>query len=259
MSESTNNLINIPDLPPSVDNAVQNLTDKPTRSIGTSLADLWDLVFGPISYLSEKSRIKYAHNLELFRKRLESSIEQIPPEKVAEPSVQTTAQALENAKYCVGEDDLREMFVSLISNSMNSDFSEQVHPSYSEIIKQMSGLDAKIIRLFKYQKAFPVCQYCLNLSGNAYSNTPLPEHIFLECPDADIMLSSQALSSLSRFGLVSISYISTVTDPNAYDKFTQHPFYEDIKTNFPFEVTIKKGAVIITPLGRSFVEVCIPN
>lgn len=35
MSKQSNSLINIPDLPPSIDNAIKNVTDKPSLSIGT--------------------------------------------------------------------------------------------------------------------------------------------------------------------------------------------------------------------------------
>lgn len=100
-NKTINTLFNA-ELPPSADTALKNLTDKPTLSMGTTFADLWDLVFGGISYLSEKKKIEYAHKLDLYRKELEDSIKQIPPEKVTEPSIQIAAQALENSKYCVG-------------------------------------------------------------------------------------------------------------------------------------------------------------
>lgn len=246
-------------LPDSVDNAIKNATDKPTQNIGNTLADLWYIVFGGISYKAEQKKIKYDFLLEQYREELNTSVSNIPPEKRTEPSIQVTAQALDNSKYCIEQEELREMFVSLISNSMNSDFAKQVHPSFAEIIKQMSVLDAKIIKLFKSNNILPVCQYCVKISGNTLGSTPLPEHIFLDFPEADIMLCSQALSSLSRFGIISISYTSKLTDPTAYDKFAQHPFYKEIKDFFPVEITIQKGMVSLSPLGRSFVNVCIPD
>lgn len=246
-------------LPDSVDNAIKNATGKPTQNIGNTLADLWYIVFGGISYKAEQKKIKYDFLLEQYREELTTSVSNIPPEKRIEPSIQVTAQALDNSKYCIEEEKLREMFVSLIRNSMNSDFAEQVHPSFAEIIKQMSVLDAKIIRLFKNKIAFPVCQYCLHFSDDEFRSTPIPEHIFLELSDVDFTLCSQSLSSLARLGIISIAYGSAVTEPNAYDKFLQHPFYEQIKNEIPVEITLKKGSIMLTPLGRSFVNVCIPD
>lgn len=262
-NKTINTLLNA-ELPSSADNALKNLTDKPTLSIGTTFSDLWDLVFGGISYLSEKKRIEYAHKLELYRSELEKSIEQIPPEKKTEPSIQIAAQALENSKYCVNEDELRQMFTALISNSMNTDFSQDIHPSFAEIIKQMSVLDAKIIQLFRKEGTIviglPVCQFCFNM-GDPSSFSPLPEHIFLELPDVDFQLCSRSLSSLSRLGIVSISYTSRLTAPNTYEKFLTHPFYQELKEHLPEPITlsITKGSVGLTPLGQSFIRVCVPN
>lgn len=41
MSDKNSSLINLPDLPDSIDTAVKNLTDKPTQGVGQTLADMW--------------------------------------------------------------------------------------------------------------------------------------------------------------------------------------------------------------------------
>lgn len=261
MSETTNNLINLPDLPDSVDNALQNLTDKPCLSVGTTFSDLWDLVFGPISYLSEKRRIKYAHNLELFRKQLESSIDQIPSEKAVEPSIQTTAQALENSKYCIDEKNLREMFIALISNSMNSDYQKDIHPSFAEILKQMSPLDAEILKDFKGSGSdgLPICQYNLD-EGVELGTTTLLENVFLNHPSSSLSECSLALSSLTRLGLLTITYDSYLLPGNIYSAFEEHSQFIAFREEFPNQqVYVKGGRVFLTPLGHSFVRTCIPD
>lgn len=45
MSDTHISLIDVPDLPQSIDNAIKNTTDKPTLAVGTTFADLWYLVF----------------------------------------------------------------------------------------------------------------------------------------------------------------------------------------------------------------------
>lgn len=40
MSDKNSSLINLPDLPDSIDTAVKNLTDKPTQGVGQTLADV---------------------------------------------------------------------------------------------------------------------------------------------------------------------------------------------------------------------------
>lgn len=258
--KTVNTLINA-ELPPSVDNAVKNLTDKPSLAIGTTFSDIWYLVFGGFSYLAEKKKITYAHKLDIFRKELDDSIQQIPPEKLIEPSIQVTAQALENSKYCIESEELRKMFTALISNSMNADFSKDVHPSFAEVLKQMSPVDAVIIRIFKGSSVigFPICQYRLR---NNSSFKILLDNVFLEPPNAYLPDNSLSISSLSRLGLLETSYEQYIVEENndPYIPFDNHPWHRFLQEKFPNQtVDVRKGLVRLTPLGRSFTQVCVPD
>ena len=260
------NIIN--NIPNSIDNAIYNLTDKLTQSMGQTFSDIWNLVFGRSHFTYEKKKIKYEHDLEQYRQEISSSVANIPPENRIEPSVQIVAQALNNSRYCIEEKELREMFVALITKSMNSEYSNRVHPSFSSIINQMSVLDAKILQLFRKAEternlaSFPICQYYFILNEkNPLERTTVPEHIFLDMPNTDIILCSQSLSSLERFGIVSLSYNTIINTPNIYDKFLDTSFYCELKASFPPDIKfgISKGAAILTPLGRSFVNICVPT
>lgn len=259
-NKTVNTLLNA-ELPPSVDNALNNLTDKPSLAIGTTFSDLWYLVFGGVSHLAEKKKIAYAHKLELFRKELDDSIQQIPPDKKIEPSTQVIAQALENSKYCIESDELRKMFTALISNSMNADFSKDVHPSFAEILKQMSPLDAVIIKIFKDSPVigFPLCQYVLY---NDASFKILLDNVFLEHPNTYPPDNSLSISSLSRLGLLETSYGQYIVEDNddLYITFKNHPWHKFLQEKLPDQtVDIRKGVVRLTPLGRSFTQVCVPD
>ena len=121
MSKDTTNNFSVlnADLPESVDNALKNLTDLPSKNVGQTLSDCWFLVFGGISQLAEKRKLKYAKDLEEFKQSLSSKITSIPKENRVEANTQIVMPALENAKYCVEEPSLREMFANLISSSLD--------------------------------------------------------------------------------------------------------------------------------------------
>lgn len=226
-----------------------SITTKATKTIATR----------KIHVRSEKNRIEDCYNIEQYRKAIESCAASIPPEKFVEPSLHITGQALENSIYCIGEEELRKMFISLITNSMNKDYMNDIHPSFSEIIKQMSVLDARIISLFRDNlPGFPVCQYCVMIPGVNSPNT-IPEHIFLELPNENIFHVSMSMTSLSRLGLISISYFQYLHDQTCYQKFYEHASYKGLKDSWPGEIKIQKGIVSLTPLGRSFYRVCIPH
>lgn len=124
-------------------NSAKNITDKPTQNIGTTLADIWYLVFGSISQAAEKRKLKYSYALQEFEDELKEKISKIPKDKLIEPDMQLVAKALEELKYCMDKEELRHMFSSLISSSMNTNF--YVSPIFINIISSLSPIDAKII------------------------------------------------------------------------------------------------------------------
>lgn len=144
MSEDKKSLIDL--VPDSVDNAVKNITDKPTQNMGTTFADIWYLVFGGISQAAEKRKLKYSYDLQKMEEELKEDISKIPQNKLVEPDIQVIAQALESAKYCVEKKELRKMYVNLISSSLNNDTNNYVHPSFPNIIKQISPEDALLLK-----------------------------------------------------------------------------------------------------------------
>lgn len=134
------------EIPKSIDNAITNLTDKPTLSIGATLSDIWFLVFGGIGAEAEKRKLKYAHSLQEFKSELESKIEDIPQDRRIEADVRIVAPALEASKYCVGNEEIRAYFINLITASMNKDTYNKVHPSYVDVVKQLTTLEAHILK-----------------------------------------------------------------------------------------------------------------
>lgn len=252
----------IPEIPDDLKNQIyQDSIQNPLQSVSKTFSDVWFLVFGGISHIADKRKIKYSHNLECYQQELSNEINKIPKDKLIEPDIQVTVQALENSKYCIESEELRKMFVNLISKSINADFSDFIHPSFSEIIKQMSSLDAKIIALFKDGSVpgLPVCQYQLPISGSI-SSTTLLEHIFLEIPHKDTFALSVSLESLSRLGLLTISYSEYLHDQTQYEKFLTHTSYKNLSTYWPAgKIHIKKGIIKLSSLGRSFVKVCVPD
>lgn len=139
-----NNLV----IPDSIDNAAKNLSDKPTSAIGQTIADLWQLTLGGrIALAAEKQKLKYAHDLEEYRRTLESKVSTIPEDKQIIAPIQIAAQALDDSKYCVETEELRNLFANLIARSMHADYSGKLHPSFSKIAQQLSPLDAKMLEL----------------------------------------------------------------------------------------------------------------
>ena len=227
MSDKNSSFIDFPDLPASVDNAVKNLTDKPTQGIGQTFADAWYLVFGGITQAADKRRMKYAHDLELYKQELSRAISSIPEEKRIEPNIQTTAQALENSKYCIESEELRKMFVNLISNSMDNRYIQNVHPSFAEIIKQMSPTDARILKTLRPKSILPLVDYVLENSQNHDYETALSTVYISSLSDVSLENASFSISSLERLGIITINKNSFIPNESIYIPYEETTYYKD--------------------------------
>lgn len=164
MSEHKN-LINI--IPDSVDNALKNISNDTAHAIGQTLSDCWFLVFGGLSQLANKRKIKYANELEQFRQSLEAKISSIPVENQMEPDMQLVMPAFENAKYCLDQKILQEMFANLISASSDDRRNPFVHPIFAEILKTLTPLDAQNLMLIQQHYHLPICDILSMSSENA--------------------------------------------------------------------------------------------
>lgn len=148
MSDKSKNNIGLinAEMPECVDKALTNLTEQPTKVIGITVSDIWFLVFGGVGHLAEKRKLRYALELENYNRELHEKMEAIPNEKRVEPDIQIVAPALEASKYCVEKEELREMFVNLITSSMSSDKVVNVHPIFTDIISKLSSTDALLFK-----------------------------------------------------------------------------------------------------------------
>lgn len=262
MSEQTTNKFSLINLPNSVDNTVKNLTDIPAKNIGQTFGDLWYLVFGGISHVADKRRLKYTADLKKYQNELNDSIKLIPPERVQEPSLQTTAQALENSKYCISSDYLRKMFVKLITSTMDTQFDPYTHPSFPEIIKQMSPLDAELLSSFQTKSSQPIVNF--RLSSSSGGTRTIERYIFFDINGSHSYPYAASISSLERFGLLSVDFSRWFSDLSTYKIFTDFPYFKHLQSEYTNKnsgasLEIEKGICTLTPLGMHFIKSCLPE
>lgn len=251
-------LINVPDLPESIDNGINNLLDEPTKELGKIIGDSFYLVFGGISYKADKKRINRNYNLEVYEKEIKEKLLSIPKEKLIQPDFQMIDLILENSKYRLSSDDIRRLFVNHLKNACHVDYKNYLHPAFSEIIKQMSPLDAQTIKLFTKRKIYPVASYEYR---NSFSGSNIQvECVFLDNPNCqDIEIQSKAISSLIRLGLIH-SPRHAYLDDKFYDKFYNTQLLKEIETernpDLYEETFVNKKVCVITPIGEDFITVC---
>ena len=279
MSDEKNsgNTFNINAVPSCIDEPVKAVLNPGANQIGTLFGDLLAMATSKIHFSAEKMRLQQAHDLETFKKSLSDKLNAKPKECLVDPRMQVVGPAVENAKYCMDEPKIREMFQNLLANAADERCQSKVHPSFSAIIAQMSPLDAENLSLFRKKEVYPIARYKFNLSGGGeYVSFT---HCFLvnsKMKTADeLELQAASLSSLERQGLIEIIYGQLLLDKTVYEPFENTEImqrsritlsiYQAMENeNTPDDmrhtsVTQQNGIVKLTPFGKEFTQVCFSS
>lgn len=279
MSDEKNsgNTFNINAVPSCIDEPVKAVLNPGANQIGTLFGDLLAMATSKIHFSAEKMRLQQAHDLETFKKSLSDKLNAKPKECLVEPRMQVVGPAVKNAKYCMDEPKIREMFQNLLANAADERYQSKVHPSFSAIIAQMSPLDAENLSLFRKKEVYPIARYKFNLSGGGeYVSFT---HCFLvnsKMKTADeLELQAASLSSLERQGLIEIIYGQLLLDKTVYEPFENTEImqrsritlsiYQAMENeNTPDDmrhtsVTQQNGIVKLTPFGKEFTQVCFSS
>ena len=110
-----------------------------------------------ISWCKDKKKAeqldKRLHDLNeelyAFKTEIENKVNKISGSRLTMPDVHLFGLALETGKYYYKLRDMRELFSTLISKLFDVEMYKAIHPSYIEIIKQLSPLDAKLLTEFR--------------------------------------------------------------------------------------------------------------
>jgi hypothetical protein len=272
--KSGGNTFNINAVPSCVDEPVKALLKPSANELGGFFGDLLSLVTGRVHFSAEKQRIQQEHDLQVFKDELNQKLEDKPAECLVEPRLQVVGPAMENAKFCLEEPQISEMFQNLLVNAADERYQSRVHPSFPAMIAQMSPLDAENLELFRQAEQYPIVEFRYILYDDTFrttqSNVFAANHKMMT--HSDSILQSASLSSLARQGLVDISYTTYIPEDELYSVFDDFEIFNAMKKQIEPEpkggyhhpeddkkvvrASAEKGRVKLTPLGKTFLQVC---
>ncbi|WP_407535818.1 DUF4393 domain-containing protein [Cetobacterium somerae] len=194
---------------------------------------------------------------------LEEKMKNISLDEIQTPNPRIAGPTLEGLRYTAQEKELREMYTSLLANSMNKKVAPNVHPSFPDIIKQLCSEEAKILEFLSYSN--PIAKIDIKI---------FPKN------------SSQGFSHyLKNFSLISkLSFVENHQKANLYldnlirlslihiendNFFLTEEFYSDLinskeiislidetkNNNTTFNLT--EGNITLTTFGKEFCNCCI--
>lgn len=220
---------------------------------------LGNTVLWPIAWANERSRIALEKNLEKYRKEMEGVAE----DKVVGVAPEIGVPIAEKLTY-VTDDRLTNLYVKLLATASNQDTLENAHPSFINVINNLSPDEARLLEYFVSNNSMPF------VIGKAVSPAN-SGHIPITAPIVPVkaleglafpMNMDAYLSNLGGLGLIEVRDDQWLSDDTIYvplidrhkvaleSLITTRPAYSGRKLDFT------KGTVKCTSFGRKFISAC---
>ena len=222
------------------------------KTINIALAPISMLVWG------------YEKIQEYILPALEERLKNKPHDSIITPDPTIAGPALEALRFAGHKEDLRELYANLLASSMDSSTAVNAHPSFVEILKQLSPDEAKILKLFSSKANYPLIDVKAKRPTGGY-NTYLRNFTLLadtaNCSYPN--LSCSYIENLARLGLAEIKNGEHLVNDDLYEPLRKHPIIitlvDFIKNAANQEVDYGKGIYVVTSLGYQFYNACISD
>ena len=234
----------------------QDVVQPAAKEIGVGLQKTVQLALAPISGLVWGfDKIK-----DFVGTSVAKRLEKVSPEKIITPLPQIAGPALEALKYTGHDEKLREMFAKLLATAMDEKTATTAHPSFVEIIRQLSSDEAKICHLMKKQGEFVVVSLfeedntsyrfvVENYSTLGYAaSCQFPTKI------------QEYLGNLSRLGLLEIVYHGEPVEIERYKELEEHLDFREALERIAAakcKPVFERGDIGVTAFGEQFMEACV--
>lgn len=226
---------------------------------GKALDDIMTLVgFEKLHEFAEKKRAKREIIVQNYKESIAQNIVSIPEEHIQEPPLAIVGPALEASKFYIEENSLREMFAKVIGLSMDDRFNDKIHPSFVEIIKQLSPHDAQVLQKIKainlyVGSPYPSMQMVIESDSGTTTIFPL---IVLFKDDISFENNAISINNLERLGILKIDMGRWSADDSKYIPYHENYVIQQVLNKNP-EMSLEKGSFSLSDFGKNFIDLCV--
>ncbi len=238
-----------------------NLSLENKIEIKTGIIAAFKAVIGRLTY---KPIGEFEYYKAKYEYELQKRIEAIPTENITNPRLSVVGPTLDNLKYNLDEEQIREMYINILTSEIDVTKHTKVHPAFLEVIKQISKEDALFIKDLKdtNKTEFPLCNVNTHVTFVSSDYYRRAFTIIID-PNSNInkisIINSSdiVLNNLQRLKIIEI------TDAKLYgcEKIVEETFNQanDVlkKLNKPSQTySYTHGLLKITDFGKQFIDIC---
>lgn len=212
----------------------------------------------------EKWLINGEESLKLTAEAIKEKVKQIPQDKLVEPEPYVAIPAIQQISYCQNSEELRDLYANLLTASMNADKKWQVHPSFVDIIKQITPDEAKLIKsLPNFKNSFmpAIDVKLLEKDKSAKGHQILATNfttVGLDVIENKANICSY-IDNLIRLKIIEIPPTYHLTNETLYKPLEQSHLLDELIPNIYKElytIGYSHKIIVITNFGLLFKQIC---
>jgi len=184
------------------------------------------LPIAAVNFAFDKARTYYS---EKFKGDLEEKIKLIPENDLVEPKASIAGPVLQGLAFSHEEDSLRNMYLNLLASAMTITGQEIAHPAFAEIIKQLNGVEAGILRDVLRSHQLPIAQLQASLDINQARGYHVVSNHLINLTNSDTgeaEVNSRfpaMIQNWIRLGLIEVSYEKRLATLENYSWISTRP------------------------------------
>lgn len=195
--------------------------------------------------------------------KVEPHLKKVEQSEIVSPDISVAGPLVEAIKFAIDDEDLSEMYAKLLATSMTQSEKRTAHPSFVQIIGQLTQDEAKIVsHIYKSGPAaivLPMILDRINQRSKTYRSriSCLPNDAGCVVP-TDFQVY---LDNLSRLQIVEYFDDAPLSEsPKEYDRIEGlDAFKEAFSADTPkdWDLVLAKGYVSLSAFGARFARACI--
>ena len=208
----------------------------------------------------EKWIINGEESIRLTAQAVQEKAAQIPAEKLTEPEPYVAIPAVQQLSYCYDSEELREMYANLLVSSMNTDTKQAVHPSFVDIIKQLTPDEAKVLKeISEYHSFIPLVDLTVHSDDGYYAILRNYTNLGDDVCESPQNISAY-IENLDRLKLVCILDETSLADKTLYEPLEQAQgflVHKSTELEMGHKFVTKQKSFYVTAFGRTFIQTCL--
>lgn len=179
-----------------------------------------------------------------------------PKEEICTPDPTVAGPVLEALKFAGHKESLKEMYANLLAKSLNINTTDKTHPSYVEVIKQITVEEALLLQLLSNKEKYPIVCTFMNISNNSNLAIMFKNNFNKLCNEINIDRenSNTYYDNLQRLKIIEV--IETRTQKVEEDFMSGMLFAIPGADKFEFKTTTSY-ILKFTDYGTRFIDICV--